>query len=156
VPLSALRSVAAWIHEGLSVIETWNSVTSFIFYGKGVDFATNQREEQEVAMLCLHLLQISMGYVNTLMIQQVLAEPAWTNHLGPTDVRALTLLVHTHINLYGRFKLDLTTQLALDVAAVRYDHNECIKMNVRGRAAAHTTCYFMTGRKNIGFGLISD
>lgn len=59
------------IHEGLNVIETWNSVNSFIFYGKGGNFATNQREGQEVAMLCLHLLQISMGYINTLMIQQV-------------------------------------------------------------------------------------
>jgi TnpA family transposase len=105
------------IHEGLNVIETWNSVNSFIFYGKGGDFATNQREEQEVAMLCLHLLQISMGYINTLMIQQVLAEPAWTNRLGTTDLRALTPLVHTHINPYGRFELDLTTRLALDGAA---------------------------------------
>jgi len=105
------------IHEGLNVIETWNSVNSFIFYGKGGDFATNQREEQEVAMLCLHLLQISMGYINTLMIQHVLAEPAWSNRLGPTDLRALTPLVHAHINPYGRFELDLTTRLALDGAA---------------------------------------
>jgi hypothetical protein len=28
-------------------------------------------------MLALHLLQVSLVYVNTLMIQQVLAEPAW-------------------------------------------------------------------------------
>ena len=29
-------------------------------------------------MLSLHLLQVSLAYVNTLMIQQVLAEPAWS------------------------------------------------------------------------------
>jgi TnpA family transposase len=28
-------------------------------------------------MLALHLLQISLVYINTLMIQQVLAEPTW-------------------------------------------------------------------------------
>lgn len=69
------------IHEGLNVIETWNGVNNFIFYGKGGDFATNQREEQEVAMVCLHVLQISMEYINTLMIQRVLAESTWTNRL---------------------------------------------------------------------------
>lgn len=105
------------IQEGLNVIETWNSVNSFIFYGKGGDFATNRREDQEVAMLCLHLLQISMGYINTLMIQQILAEESWTTRLGPTDLRALTPLIHAHVNPYGRFDLDLTTRLALDVPA---------------------------------------
>jgi len=105
------------IQEGLNVIETWNSVTTFIFYGKGGEFATNQREDQERAMLCLHLLQISMGYINTLMIQHVLQEPAWANRLGPADYRALTPLIHTHVNPYGRFDLDLTTRLAFDAMA---------------------------------------
>lgn len=105
------------IQEGLNVVETWNSVTNFIFYGKGGEFATNQREDQERAMLCLHLLQISMGYINTLMIQHVLQEPAWVNRLGPTDLRALTPLIHTHVNPYGRFDLDLTTRLPFDALA---------------------------------------
>lgn len=68
-------------------------------------------------MVRLHLLHMRIGYINTLMSQQVLVDPAWTHRLGPTDVRALTPLVHTHINPYGRFDLDLTTWLALDGAA---------------------------------------
>ena len=32
-------------------------------------------------MLSLHLLQVSLVYVNTLMIQQVLAEPEWQGRL---------------------------------------------------------------------------
>lgn len=46
------------------------------------------------------------------MIQQALAE----NHdlvLGPTDRRALTPLVYSHVDPYGTFKLDLDTRLAL-------------------------------------------
>ena len=39
--------------------------------------ATNRQEDQELSMLCLHLLQVSLVYVNTLMIQRVLAEPSW-------------------------------------------------------------------------------
>src|SRR6516225_1486698 len=49
----------------------------FILYGKGGEFASNKREDQEVGMLALHLLQVSLVYINTLMIQQVLAEPTW-------------------------------------------------------------------------------
>ncbi len=34
----------------------------------------------ELSMLALHLLQICMVYVNTLMIQQMLAERQWARH----------------------------------------------------------------------------
>ena len=46
--------------------------TPFIFYGKSGEMASNRLEDQELAMLALHLLQIAMVYVNMLMIQQVL------------------------------------------------------------------------------------
>ena len=34
------------IHEGLQVIENWNSANDFIFFGKGGDIATNRLEDQ--------------------------------------------------------------------------------------------------------------
>src|SRR6202035_2309628 len=58
----------------LQVVENWNSANGFIHYGKSGEFASNRREDQELSMLSLHLLQISLVYVNTLMIQQVLGE----------------------------------------------------------------------------------
>lgn len=45
------------IHEGLNVVENWNSANSFIFYGKNSEFSSNQHSEQEISMLSLHLLQ---------------------------------------------------------------------------------------------------
>jgi hypothetical protein len=57
------------IHEGLNVVENWNSANGFIFYGRAGELATNQREDAEVAMLCLHLLQICLVYINTLSDQ---------------------------------------------------------------------------------------
>ena len=48
-----------------------------IFYGKGGDIATNRRDEQEMAVLCLRILQAALVYVNTLMLQDVLADPDW-------------------------------------------------------------------------------
>jgi TnpA family transposase len=56
------------IQEGLNVIEHWNSVNHFILFGKGGDIATNRREDQELTMLALHLLQNSLVYINTLML----------------------------------------------------------------------------------------
>lgn len=104
------------IHEGLNVVENWNSANSFIFYGKGGEIATNRLEDQELSVLTLHLLQISMVYVNTLMLQGVLADPTWLSRMGTEDMRALSPLIYAHINPYGIFKLDLAERLALDAA----------------------------------------
>jgi TnpA family transposase len=40
-------------------------------------------------MLSLHLLQVSLVYVNTRMIQQVLKEREWLGRLTAADLRAL-------------------------------------------------------------------
>jgi len=106
------------IHEGLNVVENWNSANAFIFYGRGGDFATNQREDAEVAMLCLHLLQISLVYINTLLLQRVLAEPAWLGRLAPEDRRGLTPLIYSNVNPYGVIRLDLHQRLPIDDTVV--------------------------------------
>ena len=61
--------------------QNWNATNDFIFYGKGREFGTNKQEDMEVAMLCLHLVQISMVYINTLLIQDLLSEPEWKEKL---------------------------------------------------------------------------
>ncbi|MDQ3396758.1 MAG: Tn3 family transposase [Deinococcota bacterium] len=111
-----LEKLRREIHEGLNVIETWNSANNFILYGKGSEFATNRREDQELLMLSLHLLQVCLVYVNTLMIQQVLAEPEWKDRLTAADLRGLSPLLWQHINPYGTFKLDMSERLPLKVA----------------------------------------
>jgi TnpA family transposase len=112
-----LESLRREIHEGLNVVENWNSANDFILYGKGGEFASHKREDQEVGMLALHLLQISLVYINTLMIQQVLAEPTWQGRLTPTDLRALTPLKWRHVNPYGTFTLNMHERLPLAHAA---------------------------------------
>jgi TnpA family transposase len=102
------------IHEGLNVVETWNSANGFIFFGKGGEVASNRLEDQEVSVHALHLLQSCLVYVNTLMLQRVLAEPAWAARMTPADLRALTPLVWGHVSPYGAFDLDLEQRLDLD------------------------------------------
>ena len=104
------------IHEGLNVVENWNSANSFIFYGKNSEFATNRLDEQELSVLCLHLLQISLVYINTLMIQRILVEPAWMKQMAKEDLRALSPLIWAHVNPYGTFRLDMNQRLQLDIA----------------------------------------
>ncbi len=102
------------IHEGLNVVETWNSANGFIFFGKGGEVASNRLEDQEVSVRALHLLQSCLVYVNTLMLQRVLAEPAWMARMTPADVRALTPLVWGHVSPYGTFDLDMDARLDID------------------------------------------
>jgi TnpA family transposase len=47
-------------------------------------------EDHEISMLALHLIQNCMVYINTLMIQKVLAQPHWRGRLTPRDYAALT------------------------------------------------------------------
>ena len=104
------------IQEGLNVVENWNSANDFILFGKGGDLASNRREDLEISMLALHLLQISLVYINTLMIQRVLAESAWSGRLTAEDLRALTPLIYGHVSPYGIFRLDMNARLPIDLA----------------------------------------
>ena len=64
-------------------------------------------------MLALHLLQISLVYINTLMIQDVLRDKIWLARFTPEDYRGLTPLIYSHVNPYGTFHLDMTTRLPI-------------------------------------------
>lgn len=104
------------IHEGLNVVERWNNANSFIFYGKGGEIATNRLEDQEIAVLSLHLLQNCLVYINTLMVQRVLSEKSWLKLMQPDDFRALTPLIWNHVNPYGTFRLDMEQRLLIEAA----------------------------------------
>jgi TnpA family transposase len=104
------------INDGLQVVENWNSANDFIFFGKGGEMSSNRLEDQELAMLSLHLLQISLVYINTLMIQQVLTDDTWWERMTPDDLRALTPLIYAHVNPYGTFELDMQKRLPLIAA----------------------------------------
>ena len=101
------------INAGLNVVENWNSANAFVYYGKSAEISSNDRDEQEISMLCLHLLQTSISYVNTLLVEDLLEDEHWRNQMGPEDYRALTALFYLHINPYGTFELDLEKRLMI-------------------------------------------
>ena len=101
------------INEGLNVIEQWNGATDFVFFARRGELTSNRREDHEVSMLSLHLLQNCMVYINTLMLQQVIAEPHWMDRLTARDLAALTPLIWEHVNPYGRFDLDMNARISL-------------------------------------------
>ena len=109
-----LRELQREINAGLNVIESWNGANSVISYGKGGGLATNRRDEQEMIVACLRILQAALVYVNTLMLQDVLDDPAWSDALaGEADRRGLTPLFWSHVLPYGEVRLDMHTRLTL-------------------------------------------
>ncbi|MET8006580.1 Tn3 family transposase [Nonomuraea glycinis] len=91
--------------SGLNVVENYNGVNDYIRFGKRGELASNRREEQELGMLCLMILQSCLAYINTLMIQDTLAEPTWADVLTDVDRRGLTPLFHTNMTPYGTVQL---------------------------------------------------
>ena len=92
------------INEGLNVIEQWNGATDFVFFARRGELASNRHEDHEASMLCLHLVQNCMVYVNTLMLQQLLVQPKWTGKLTDRDLNALTPLVWEHVESVWSFR----------------------------------------------------
>jgi hypothetical protein len=92
------------------------SANNVIFYGKKGDLATNRRDEQEMSELCLRILQAALVYMNTLMLQDILADPDWEDALTAEDERGLTPLFWSHLLPYGEVKLNMSSRLALGTA----------------------------------------
>src|SRR5512135_1337238 len=102
------------INDGLNVIEQWNGANDFVFFARRGELVSNRHEDHEISMLSLHLLQNCMIYVNTLMLQQVLEQPHWSQKLTARDLSALTPLFWEHVNPYGRFELDMSARLPIN------------------------------------------
>ncbi|MEV4498517.1 Tn3 family transposase [Micromonospora arborensis] len=99
------------IHEGLQVVEQWNSANVAIHYGREAELPGADREAQEISMLALHLLQSALVLVNTRMVDRVLAEPEWAARLTEHDLRGLTPLFWSNVALHGTFQLDLDQRI---------------------------------------------
>lgn len=113
-----LRDLQREIEEGLNVMESSNGANSVIAYGKGGEIASNRRDEQEMFVLCLRILQSALVYVNTLMLQDILGEPEWADLLTTADRRGLTPLFWSHVRPYGEVNLDMDARLNLTAVAM--------------------------------------
>ncbi|MGH3683881.1 MAG: Tn3 family transposase [Pseudonocardiaceae bacterium] len=99
------RDLQRETNSGLNVVENYNGVGDYIHFGKRGELASNRREEQELSILCLQILQSSLGFINTLMIQDLMAEPEWVDSLGEADQRGLTPLFTVNMTPYGEVLL---------------------------------------------------
>ena len=105
------------IHEGLQVVENWNSANSDLFYGSAGTIPGSDKEHQEVSMLCLHLLQSALVFINTLLVQSVLKDEKWEARLTAADKRGLSPLFWSNANLYGTIDIQMDRHLDLGLAA---------------------------------------
>ena len=107
------RDLQREITDGLNVVEAFDGANSIIYYGKGGEISSNRHDEQEMSVLCLRILQAALVYVNTLMLQDVLADADWARLLKTEDRRALTPLFWQHVLPYGEVKLDMAARLEI-------------------------------------------
>lgn len=108
------ESLRIEINEALNTVERVNGLMEFIFYGKGGEISTNRVQDQELSLLCLHLLQACMCYITTILIQTTLSDPKWQTVLTAEDMRALSPLFTGHINPYGLLSLDMETRISIE------------------------------------------
>jgi hypothetical protein len=105
------------IHGGLQVVDNWNSANTVLHYRKDGALAGPDKVHAETSMLALHLFQPSLVHIKTLLLQRVLAEPAWAKKLSDEDRRGLTALFWSNNNPYGTFRLEMDKRLDLALAA---------------------------------------
>ncbi|MEV4569941.1 Tn3 family transposase [Nonomuraea sp. NPDC049419] len=67
-----------------------------------------------MSALAPHLVQASITYLNTILIQTVVRDAKGRRKPTPIDLRGLSALFWTHLNLYGRLELDMNRHLDLD------------------------------------------
>lgn len=113
-----IREVQREVNDGLDMMESWNGANDIIHFGKRGDISSNRRDGQELEIVCLHILQAALVYINTLMIQDVLSELEWADALTDADHRGLTPLFWTHVLPYGEVHLDLGKRLSLGGGAL--------------------------------------
>ena len=105
------RELQREVGAGLNVGESWNGGNSVVYFGKGGDIPGNRRDEQELTVLCLRVAQASITYLNTLLIQDILADGSI--ELTEEDRRGITPLFWSHISPYGEVKVDMTRRISL-------------------------------------------
>ncbi len=112
----ASRETQYEVNDGLQVVENWNAASDVICYGRRGELATNSREQQEITLLSLQLLQNCLMLINTILVERTLDRHGLWERLSREDLRALTPLFHTHINPYGVFEIHLESPSFLNAA----------------------------------------
>jgi TnpA family transposase len=104
------------IHKGRNVVENWNSAVDFICYGGKAEIQTNAPDDQELTVLCLHLLQNALVLINTVMLERVLYDGDYLYRMDEIDFNAMTPLFTSNVNPYGDINLDINKPSFLETS----------------------------------------
>lgn len=121
------ESLRIQINETLNVVERFNGMLDFIFHGKQGEISTNDNEDQEISILCLHLIQVCVTYINTLMIQEVIHNHPHSYSLTIQDKRAINPMIYEHLNPHGIVSLNMAERLNIKI-----DHPNSQKKEILG------------------------
>ena len=94
------------INAALNIVESWNAVIDFIFFGRRSELQSNDEDVQRQSILALQLLQNAVILANTVMVERVLALTTIGTRMQAEDYRSLTPLFTQNINPYGQFTIN--------------------------------------------------
>jgi TnpA family transposase len=93
------------INAALNIVENWNSMMGFVRFAHRIEFRTNSIDEIELNALCLHLIQLSITYINMICIQNIAPE------INVTAEDKVSLVFYKHINPYGTIDVSFKKRL---------------------------------------------
>lgn len=103
------------IHSERNIAENWNSAIDFICYGGKAEIQTNDPVSQELTVLSLHLLQNSLAFVNTVMLEHVYYNDDYIHKMKAIDKNAMTPLFTSNVNPYGEIRIDINKPSFLEM-----------------------------------------
>jgi len=102
----------------LNRTETRHALARQVFHGQRGQLRQHYREGQEDQLGALGLVLNAIVLWNTRYLDAALTQLRRNGYpVDDADVDRLSPLVHDHINVYGRFRLDMDTRLDLTAAA---------------------------------------
>lgn len=103
------------IHSERNIAENWNSAIDFICYGGKAAIQTNDPVSQELTVLSLHLLQNSLVFVNTVLLEHIYYKEGFIHKMKASDKNAMTPMFTSNVNPYGEIHLDINKPSFLEV-----------------------------------------
>ncbi|WP_405149038.1 Tn3 family transposase [Sphaerisporangium sp. NBC_01403] len=104
-----LRALRAGVAARRGVIDLLDFLKESDFVTQFTDdFSTvDTRENTPREVIRERLLRSALVFVNTVLVQSLLKDPAWADRLTDADRRALSPLFWSHADLYGTIQIEV-------------------------------------------------
>lgn len=100
------------IEKQLNKVELSHHFAKSVFYGNNQEFKVGSQEEQEIALLCRHLIQNSIILWNYLFISKKLSEIMDKDEYLKSieELKNSSIMTWQHINMHGEYDFEVSNK----------------------------------------------